>query len=134
MIREKLPAVSELDEIGMKEIRSLDMPVLIAYTSPDDTGPIETFNSAAEALRDEFLFGTTSDIRFSDLAGVEPPSIVLYSPLDEVKHVFREDFDKEKIIHFAKEHLRPLVGKLTVESFSEFAKVSNILHVASNMD
>ncbi|KAG1833313.1 thioredoxin-like protein [Suillus variegatus] len=69
MLKQNLPAVSDL--------------VVLAYVSSTTKAPAPEFSATAEKLRDEYLFGITSDAAAIAAAGVTPPTIVVYRNFDE---------------------------------------------------
>lgn len=120
MIKQSLPAVSLLNKETLEEFKTADKVVLVGYFAADDKASNETFSSVADVLRDEYLFGATSDAELAKAEGVEVPAIVLYKQFDEGKDIFSEKFDKETITTFAKTSSVPLVGEVGPETYSSY--------------
>lgn len=120
MIKQSLPAVSTLTKETIEEFKTADKVVLVAYFDADDKASNETFTSAADSLRDTFLFGATSDAVLAKAEGVTVPSIVLYKQFDEGKSTFTEKFEKEAIENFAKTASIPLVGEVGPETYAGY--------------
>jgi protein disulfide-isomerase A1 len=120
MIKQSLPAVSVLDKDSHDEFTKADKVVLVAYFAADDKDTNATYTSAAESLRDSYLFGATNDAALAKAAGVEAPALVLYKTFDEGKAVYDGKFEIEKILEFAKTASTPLVGEVGPETYSGY--------------
>lgn len=120
MTKQSLPAVSTIDKDTIEEFKTADKVVLIAYFAADDKASNKTFTSVANGLRDNYLFGATSDTDLAKAEGVTQPAIVLYKSFDEGKDTFTEKFTKEAIESFAKVSAVPLVGEVGPETYSGY--------------
>ncbi|KAF2798253.1 protein disulfide-isomerase [Melanomma pulvis-pyrius CBS 109.77] len=120
MTKQNLPAVSEVNKDTIAEFKTADKVVLVAYFAADDKVSNETFTAVANGLRDNYLFGATSDAALAKAEGVEQPGLVLYKSFDDGKDVFTEKFDKEAIESFAKVSSTPLVGEVGPETYSGY--------------
>nr|OQO15965.1 Protein disulfide-isomerase [Rachicladosporium sp. CCFEE 5018] len=121
MTKQALPAVSVLGSgDALEEFKTADKVVLVGYFGADDKSSNATFNEVAEELRDNFLFGATSDVALAEAEGVKQPSIVLYKTFDEGKNVFSEGFTKETISEFAKTASTPLIGEVGPETYAGY--------------
>jgi protein disulfide-isomerase A1 len=121
MTKQSLPAVSILaDEGGLKDFKGADSVVLVGYFDEDDKESNKTFTDAANAMRDNYLFGATNDAGLAKEEGVKQPAIVLYKSFDEGKVVFSEKFEKEAIEAFAKKASTPLVGEVGPDTYQGY--------------
>ncbi|KAF2427730.1 prolyl 4-hydroxylase, beta polypeptide [Tothia fuscella] len=120
MTKQSLPAVSVLDKSTLDDFKTADKVVLVAYFAADDKASNETFNSVANTLRDDYLFGATSDEALAKAEGIKQPSIVLYKSFDEGKNTFSEKFEKEAIEKFTKTAATPLIGEVGPETYSGY--------------
>lgn len=120
MTKQALPAVSEVTKDTIEEFKTADKVVLVAYFAADDKASNETFTSVANGLRDNFLFGATSDAALAKAEGVSQPGLVLYKQFDDGKDVFTEKFDAEAIKSFAKVASTPLIGEVGPETYSDY--------------
>jgi protein disulfide-isomerase A1 len=120
MIKQSLPAVSVLDKDTIEEFSTADKVVVIAYFDKDDKASNASFTAAAEALRDDYLFGATNDASLAEIEEVKFPSIILYKSFDEGKNYYAEKFDKDEIVSFAKTSATPLVGEVGPETYSGY--------------
>lgn len=127
MTKQALPAVSILASETLEEFKTADKVVVVAYFSADDAASNSTFTEVAEKLRDDFLFGATSDASLASAEGVKQPAIVLYKTFDEGKNTFEEKFDAEAITKFAKTAAIPLVGEVGPETYAGYMAVSCLM-------
>ena len=127
MTKQAMPAVSPLGEDSIEEFKTADKVVLIAFFDTADKASNESFTTAAESLRDTYLFGATNDAALAKAEGVKQPAIVLYKQFDEGKNTLDGKFDEEAIEKFAKTSAVPLVGEVGPETYSDYMAVSSTL-------
>ncbi|KAL1595500.1 protein disulfide-isomerase precursor [Nothophoma quercina] len=120
MTKQALPAVSEVTKDTLEEFKTADKVVLVAYFAADDKASNETFNSVANGLRDNYLFGATNDAALAKAEGVKQPGLVLYKSFDDGKDVFTEKFDAEAIKSFAQVAATPLIGEVGPETYAGY--------------
>lgn len=119
-----MPAVSVVDKSTLAEFKTADKVVLVAYFAADDKASNQTFSAVADTLRDNYLFGATSDAALAKAEGVTQPAIVLYKSFDEGKNTFEEKFDQETIATFVKTSAVPLIGEVGPETYAGYMAVS----------
>lgn len=121
MTKQSMPAVSLLTtSTTLEEFKTADNIVLVGYFGADDKASNATFLEVAEAHRDSWLFGATSDAALAEAEGVMQPAIVLYKQFDEGKNIFQEKFSTDAINEWAKESSTPLIGELGPETYSTY--------------
>lgn len=120
MVKQQLPAVSTITKDTLEEFKTTDKVVLVAYYGTDDKTSNQTFAALAETLRDDYLFGASSDLALAEAEGVKQPSVVLYKDFDEGKNVFAETFTEEAIENFIKVASVPLVGEVGPETYQGY--------------
>jgi len=120
MIKQAMPAVSILDKETIEEFKTADNVVLVAFHEASDKTTNATFTEVAEKLRDNFLFGATSDSALAKEAGVKAPAIVLYKNFDNEKDIFDGKFTAEEITSFAKVASTPLVGEVGPDTYTSY--------------
>lgn len=124
MIKQSLPAVSHLQSSdALEEFKTADKVVVVAYHAANDKSVNETFTEVADAMRDTYLFGASTDAALAKAEGVKQPAIVLYKAFDEGKVTF-EGFTKEKIEEWIKTAATPLIGELGPDTYSDYMEVS----------
>ena len=124
MTKQALPAVSVLTSETLEEFKTADKVVLVAYHEAGDKKSNTTFSEIAESMRDDYLFGATSDASLAEAEGVKQPAIVLYKTFDEGKNTFTEKFDKDAIEKFIKTAAVPLVGEVGPDTYAGYMAVS----------
>lgn len=124
MTKQSLPAVSVLTSDSLEEFKTADKVVVVAYFDKDDKWSNTTFSEVAETMRDEYLFGATSDAALAKAEGIKQPAIVLYKSFDEGKDTYEEKFDTEAISKFTKTSAIPLVGEVGPETYAGYMAVS----------
>ncbi|KAK3300963.1 protein disulfide-isomerase precursor [Chaetomium fimeti] len=120
MVKQSLPAVSEVTKDTLEEFKKADKVVLVAYVDASDKASSDVFTEAAEKLRDNYPFGVSTDAALAEAEGVTAPAVVLYKDFDEGKSVFSEKFDAEEIEKFAKTAATPLIGEVGPETYSDY--------------
>lgn len=124
MTKQSLPAVSVLTSESIEEFKTADKVVVVAYFDKDDKSSNTTYSEVAETMRDEYLFGATSDAALAKAEGIKQPAIVLYKSFDEGKNTYEEKFEKEAISLFTKTSAIPLVGEVGPETYAGYMAVS----------
>ncbi|KAF7870116.1 uncharacterized protein EAF02_009306 [Botrytis sinoallii] len=120
MTKQSLPAVSVLTKDTLEDFKTADKVVLVAYFDAEDKTSNATFNTVAEKLRDDYLFGASNDAALAKAEGVSFPSVVLYKSFDEGKAIFPDAFDAEVIEKFAKTASIPLIGEVGPETYAGY--------------
>ena len=124
MTKQALPAVSLVGKDTLEEFKTADKVVLVGFFDAKDTKSNTTFDGIAESMRDNFLFGATSDAELAEAEGVKQPGVVLYKQFDEGKVVFDGKFDTESLETFAKTMSVPLIGEVGPETYAGYMSVS----------
>ncbi|RMY70761.1 hypothetical protein D0863_05590 [Hortaea werneckii] len=121
MTKQSMPSVSLLqNKDSLEEFKTADKVVLVGFFGKDDKSSNATFGEVADKLRDNFLFGATSDEALAKAEGVSQPAIVLYKAFDEGKNTFEEGFTEESIAEFAKVASTPLIGEVGPETYAGY--------------
>lgn len=120
MVKQSLPAVSDLTKDTLEDFKTADKVVLVAYTDEDDKASNDVFSKVAGSLRDTYLFGGVKDAAVAAAEGIKAPAIVLYKAFDEGKNTFTEKFEEEAIKAFAKTSATPLIGEVGPETYAGY--------------
>ncbi|KAK4648453.1 protein disulfide-isomerase precursor [Podospora pseudopauciseta] len=120
MIKQSLPAVSDVTKDTLEEFKKADKVVIVAYVDAADKASSEAFSAVAEKLRDDYPFGVSTDAALAEAEGVKAPAVVVYKDFDEGKSVFTEKFEAEAIQKFAKTAATPLIGEIGPETYSDY--------------
>ena len=124
MTKQALPAVSFVGKDTLEEFKTADKVVIVGFFDAKDTKSNTTFDDIAESMRDNFLFGATSDAKLAEVEGVKQPGVVLYKQFDEGKVVFDGKFETEALESFAKTMSVPLIGEVGPETYAGYMSVS----------
>lgn len=123
MTKQSMPAVTLLDSKTLDDFKTADKVVVVGYFAADDKTSNKTFDAVAEAMREDFVFGATSDPALAKAEGIKVPGVVLYKSFDEGKNIFDGTFSDEAITKFAKVNSVPLVGEVGPETYSTYMAV-----------
>ncbi|KAF9534281.1 disulfide isomerase [Crepidotus variabilis] len=124
MIKQSLPAVSEVTSANHEEFQKSDKIVAIAYLSSTTDAPAPVFSDVAEAHRDDYLFGITIDQKAIDAAGVKPPAIVVYRSFDEPKSEYPypiTSVTKKDVVDWIKDLAVPIIDEVNGENYGLYA-------------
>lgn len=88
MVKQSLPAVSEVTAANHEDFQKADKLVVVAYLPTSSSEPAPEFSAIAEKHRDDYLFGLTTDEEAIKAAGVKTPAIVVYRSYDEPQSVY----------------------------------------------
>ncbi|KAG2077373.1 protein disulfide isomerase [Suillus decipiens] len=124
MLKQNLPAVSDVTASNLIEFQNSDKLVVIAYVSSTTNSPAPEFSATAEKLRDEYLFGITSDAAAIAAAGVTPPAIVVYRNFDE--HVTEYPYPPSaatttELEAWVQQLAIPILGEVNGETYAMYA-------------
>jgi protein disulfide-isomerase A1 len=120
MTKQSMPAVSDLTKDTIEAFKTADKIVMIAFHDAKDTDSNKTFTTVANKLRDNYLFGATSDAALAKVAGVKQPAIVLFKTFDDPITKYDGTFESEAIEKFLKAESTPLVGEVGPETYSGY--------------
>ncbi|ORY20789.1 thioredoxin-like protein [Naematelia encephala] len=123
MVKQSLPAVTDVTPGSHDEFIKSDKVVLVAYGNP--TIPIpDAFREYAEIARDSYLFGAYTSSpppEIPETPGL--PAIVLYKSFDEGHAVFRDsDVTVESLTEFVRANSVPLMDEISPENFGAYAE------------
>ncbi|GAA6015474.1 hypothetical protein JCM10207_008607 [Rhodosporidiobolus poonsookiae] len=122
MKKQSLPAVSDVTAENHDEFRAADKVVLIAYVDESDSKTKQTFTDFANAYRDDYLFGVSTDAAAIAAANVKTPAVVLYKTFDEGRNDLEGKITDDSLFAFAKEHSVPLLDEISPDNFAMYAE------------
>ncbi|KAG8865352.1 protein disulfide-isomerase precursor [Tulasnella sp. 330] len=126
MIKQSLPAVSEVTAANHDEFKAADKVVLVAYLSTPTDAPASVYSSVAQAHRDDYMFGLSTDAAAATAAGVTPPAIVLYKKFDEGRVDFPatgiKDATDAVLTKFVVGNAMPLMDEVSGENYPVYAQ------------
>lgn len=127
MVRQSMPAVSEVTAENIEDFKSQDNFVTVAFF--DDKKANSTFQNVAEKLNDKYLFGSSNDLKLAKKYGVSKfPALVGFKNFEGEgeKAVYDSSeknfkFDEENIKTFIVQESFPLIGEIGPQTFSDYA-------------
>jgi len=125
MIKQSLPAISEVTATNFDEFKNADKIVAIAYFSSPSDAPAAEFQATAEKHRDNYLFGQSTDSALIEAAGLSTPAIVLYRAFDEPVSVYPYPVSSatvEEIENWIKELSVPVLAEVNAENYMTYAQ------------
>lgn len=125
MSKQSLPAVSDVTASNLVEFQNADKLVVLAYVSSTTKAPAPEFTATAEKLRDNYLFGITSDAAAIAAAGVTPPAIVVYRNFDERVTEYPNPASAATIPEleaWIQQLSIPILGEVNGETFAMYAE------------
>ncbi|OAP65329.1 hypothetical protein AYL99_01301 [Fonsecaea erecta] len=115
-----VPVFSQPSRPIFDTLKSLDIPVLLFTESEDETSQMSTvITQVADKLHDRFLVATTTDLTLAEEVDAQPPFVVVWNSLDEVKPVYHGKLETGRILKFAEKASTPVVGRLDLQSYIE---------------
>ncbi|KZW04242.1 protein disulfide isomerase [Exidia glandulosa HHB12029] len=122
MVKQSLPAVTDVTAANHAEFKAADRVVVIAYATASSDAAVPVFSQVAEKHRDDYLFGLSTDAAAISEAGVTPPAVVLYRKFDEPKLEFgKATFTAEELEEYLKTNSMPLVDEVGPENYATYA-------------
>ncbi|KAG5649024.1 hypothetical protein DXG03_000373 [Asterophora parasitica] len=125
MVKQSLPAVSEVTAANHEEFQGADKLVVVAYVPSSTAEPSPEFSATAEKHRDEYLFGLTTDEAAIKAAGVEAPAIVVYRNYDEPKSVYPYPVvgaTTKDLEDWLSELAIPIIDEVSGENYATYAQ------------
>jgi protein disulfide-isomerase A1 len=126
MLKQALPAVSDVTIANHDEFKTSDKVVVIAYLGSKTDAPAAAFSSVAEKHRDDYLFGISTDADALKVAGVEAPAIVVYQKFDNGRADFPaagiKNTNVEVLEKFILDNSVALLDQVTGENYPGYAQ------------
>ncbi|KAH0587623.1 hypothetical protein H2248_006393 [Termitomyces sp. 'cryptogamus'] len=130
MIKQSLPAVSDVTAANHEEFTKADKLVVVAYLPTSTSHPAPEFSALAETLRNDYLFGSTTDDEAIKAAGVTAPAVVVYRTYDEPQSIYPYPVADAKSSDFEdwlKELAIPVIDEVSGENYQIYAMSSKPL-------
>lgn len=96
----------------------------MAYLSSSTDAPAAEFSATAEAHRDDYLFGITTDKSAIEADGVTPPAIVVYRSFDEHKSDYPypiSSVTKKDLEDWISELAIPIIDEVSGDNYAIYA-------------
>ncbi|KAJ7228613.1 protein disulfide isomerase [Mycena pura] len=125
MIKQSLPAVSDVTATNHDEFKQADQIVIVAYLATSTDALAAEFSATAEKHRDDYLFGASTDPEAIAEAKVDPPAVVVYRKFDEprVPYPFPiADATAADLEDWIKELAVPTLAEVTSENYAVYVQ------------
>ncbi|KAJ7276445.1 thioredoxin-like protein [Mycena haematopus] len=125
MVKQSLPAVTEVTASNHDEFQHADNLVVIAYLSSTTDAPAPAFSATAEKHRDDFMFGLSTDKDAIAAAKVTVPAVVVYRKYDEPSVVYPFpilDAGVSDLEDWIKELSVPTLAEVSSENYATYAQ------------
>jgi protein disulfide-isomerase A1 len=125
MVKQSLPAVSEVTSANHTEFQTADKIVAVAYVNSKTEPAATEFAAAAEKHRNDYLFGMVTDADVAASAAVTPPAIVVYRSFDapRVEYPYPIGSVKEEDIGtWIKDLSIPIIDEVSGENYATYAQ------------
>ncbi|KAG0170339.1 protein disulfide-isomerase precursor [Apophysomyces sp. BC1034] len=123
MQKQAAPALSAVTPENFEEFKTSDRVVVVGYAASTDEASKETLQKLANSLRDDYLFGLTTDEALAKEHGIEKlPAVVLYKKFDEGRNDHVGKLNEEEIEQFVKTNSVPLLDEVDASNFQFYAE------------
>jgi protein disulfide-isomerase A1 len=120
MKRQALPAVTELKSGDVKEFSSSDKVVVIGVFSSKDSKEAKAFNSISSKMRDNYVFGTTTDKSSLSEHKVTDPGVILFKKFDDKVNVFEGSITEDALKSFIADKATPNMDDIGPDNFESY--------------
>ena len=124
MTRQTSLVISTITSDNIQDFRAANDVVVIGFLAAEDRKSHDLFTILAMDLRDNFLFGVTSDETLAETEQIKTPSIVVYKTFEEEKNVLELSDDSNVMIALVKTASRPLIVEFRPELHDGYFDVS----------
>jgi protein disulfide-isomerase A1 len=130
MVKQSLPAITEVTTANLEEFKKAEKLVAIAYLSSTTAAPASEYSAAAEKHRDDYLFGLATDEAAIAAAGVTPPAIVVYRSYDTPETTYPYPIASasvKDIEEWIQDLSIPIIGEVNGDNYAVYAASSKPL-------
>lgn len=125
MMKQQLPAVSQVTAETLEDLKKKDNFVLVAYVEESDKASVEALHKYAEANRDSYIVGISHDKDLASKAGAAKfPALVAYRSFDDpqvAQPSKGKALTEEEIESFVTVESLPLIDEVGPENFMKYA-------------
>lgn len=123
------PNVTDLDCDLLVSFNKASEVVVVGYTAQNDDSSTQILEAVAEALHNEYLFGTVHDEVLARQEQVEMPGVVVYKDFDEGKKVLDGIASIDSVTNFVRNSAVPLVIEFLPETPRNVQNVSLVVGI-----
>lgn len=120
----ELPVLSTVSESSLPDFKKNYDAVVVGYIADEDEDSQKQFQSLAEAMHPEFVFGISHSLELARSEGVEVPSVAVYRHRDAEMGTVSLSNDTNQMMTALRKAGRPLIIDLAFNNHTEFLDVS----------
>jgi protein disulfide-isomerase A1 len=120
MTKQSGPAVAAIaDAAALKALEEAsDISVVGFFAADSEEG--KAFAAAADSLREDYSFHSSSDAALASSVGVSVPAVVVFKPFDEKRAIFSGSITSDALSAFVKKQALPLFGEIGPENYQKY--------------
>ena len=123
MVRQSLPTISAITADSLQGLKNTSNVIVVGYFAHDDKISYVAFMSAAEALREDYVFGITNDDALAKSERIDVPGIAIFKSFGDRKNIFERTHDSQAISAFVKAEGTPFVVEFHSELYFSYVDV-----------
>ena len=120
----ELPVISTISEESLPAFQNKSDSVVVGYIEVEDEKSQEQFQSLAEAMHPEFVFGISHSLELAKSEGVDVPGIAVYRAHDAEMATVSLSNSTDQMIDALRKAGRPLIIDLAFNTHNNFLDVS----------
>ena len=120
----ELPVLSTVSESSLPAFKKKNDAVVVGYIADEDEGSQKQFQSLAEAMHPEFVFGISHSLELARYEGVDAPGTAVYRFSDAEMATMPLSNDIDQMMTRLRKAGRPLIIDLAFNTHTEFLDVS----------
>lgn len=120
----ELPVISTVSESSLSYFKRKNDAFVVGYIAVEDEKSQEQFQSLAEALHPEFVFGISHSLELAKSDGIDSPCVAVYSVHDAEMATIPPSNNADKMIAGLRKACRPLIIDLVFNTHKDFLDVS----------
>ena len=124
MVKQSLPAVSDVTEINLEDFTSKDSFVVVAFAEENDKTTRDELRQFAEDHRDMYVLGVSSSKDLAKAQGVKFPALVAFRKFDDPRATYQgkgKSLSTDEIKSFVVVESLPLMDEISAENFLNYA-------------
>ena len=124
MVKQSLPAVSDVTEVNLEDFTSKDSFVVVAFAEESDKTTRDELRQFAEDHRDMYVLGVSSSKDLAKAQGVKFPALVAFRKFDDPQAKYQgkgKSLSTDEIKSFVVVESLPLMDEISAENFFNYA-------------
>lgn len=119
-----MPVISNISEGSLADFKKKNDAVVVGYIAVEDEESREQFQSLAEAVHPEFIFGVSRSLELAKSEGVDVPGVAVYRTSDAEMATITLSNNTDQLVAALRKAGRPLIIDLSFNTHNDFLDVS----------